>query len=66
MRITLEFNKNLTAKLPHKMLEEEFENSMVGPGQSLQQLLDLQEAHVSVRHEGDMLQVRHVLLRHTN
>ena len=57
IRITLEFAKNLPTQLPHKMLEKELENSMVCPGQSLQQLLDFQQSHVSVRHESDVLQV---------
>ena len=45
------------------MLEEELENGVVCPGQSLQQLLDFQQSHVSVWHESDVLQVHHVLLR---
>ena len=44
------------------MLEQELENSVVCPRQPLQELLDLQQPHVSVRHHGDVLEVSHVFL----
>ena len=44
------------------MLEEELENCVIGSGKSLQQLLDLQQSHVTIRHESYVFKITHVLL----
>ena len=52
--------------LPDKMLEEELENCVIGSGKSLQQLLDLQQSHVTIRHESYVFKITHVLLEQFN
>ena len=44
------------------MLEEELENCVIGSGKSLQQLLDLQQPHVTIRHQSYVFKITHVLL----